>query len=505
MKKQFIKKISGLFGKNKEGTSAVFINTAYLYLAVPIYIFVFGWFKLPLALISSVVISAGLYFAIKNAPKADISFLCRKNAAVIFAVIVLAFLWMYMSGVGGFAFQNYDHMWRNAILEYLVDKPWPVIIEDSSPYFENPVAMVYYFALWLPAACAGKLWGLHAAHVFLYYWCLIGVLLVFYLISAYHRKLSLPIILAFIFFSGLDAVGSFVYSNSPDYTWFNSGHLEHWAFGFQYSSVTTQLFWVFNQAIPAWLITLLLLNMKDNKSLIFVFSFSLLFCTLPAIGMLPIIGYIAIKRFIELYDKKKPFKANAAVILRDIMTFQNVFAGGLIGITSALFLKANSSGSSGLEFTKPKLVFMSYIVFLFFECIIYYILIFKKHEKNGLYYVSLITLLIVPLVKAGAGIDFCMRASIPSLIVLFTLIIDAEISFLKENKRIAAAAIAAVLAVGGITSQHEILRAIQFTPNNLSNPEATTEATHIDLFDDGMRNNFFGEFEDSFFFKYIAK
>lgn len=504
MKIQF-KKIFSSFGNNEKRTSSAFINAAYIYLAVPMYIFIFGWFKLPLALISAAVISAGLYFAMKNAPQIDISFLCRKNVTVIFTIAVLAFVWMYMSGIGGFAFQNYDHMWRNAILEYLVDKPWPVIIEDSSPYFQNPVAMVYYFALWLPAACIGKLWGLHAAHVFLYYWCLIGVLLVFFMISAYHKKLSPIIILAFIFFSGLDAVGCFVYSNSPDYTWFNSGHLEHWAFGFQYSSMTTQLFWVFNQAIPAWLITLMLINMKDNKSLIFVFSFSLLFCTLPAIGMMPIIGYLTIKRFMELYDKNKSLKTNIPVILRDIFTFQNVIAGGLIGITSALFLKANSSGTTGIAFTKPELVFMSYLVFLFFECLIYYILIFKKHKKNGLYYVSLITLLIVPLVKVGAGIDFCMRASIPSLVILFTLVIDTEISFLKENKRIAAAMIATVLAIGGITSQHEILRTIQSTPNKVSNPEGTTEAAHIDLLEDGMRNNFFGEFEDSFFFKYIAK
>lgn len=500
-----LKKIFSSFGNNEKRTSSAFINAAYIYLVVPMYIFIFGWFKLPLALISAAVISAGLYFAMKNAPQIDISFLCRKNITVIFTIAVLAFVWMYMSGIGGFAFQNYDHMWRNAILEYLVDKPWPVIIEDSSPYFQNPVAMVYYFALWLPAACIGKLWGLHAAHVFLYYWCLIGVLLVFFMISAYHKKLSPIIILAFIFFSGLDAVGCFVYSNSPDYTWFNSGHLEHWAFGFQYSSMTTQLFWVFNQAIPAWLITLMLINMKDNKSLIFVFSFSLLFCTLPAIGMMPIIGYLTIKRFMELYDKNKSLKTNILVILRDIFTFQNVIAGGLIGITSALFLKANSSGTTGIAFTKPELVFMSYLVFLFFECLIYYILIFKKHKKNGLYYVSLITLLIVPLVKVGAGIDFCMRASIPSLVILFTLVIDTEISFLKENKRIAAAMIAAVLAIGGITSQHEILRTIQSTPNKVSNPEGTTEAAHIDLLEDGMRNNFFGEFEDSFFFKYIAK
>lgn len=49
------------------------------------------------------------------------------------------------------------------------------------------------------------------------------------------------------------------------------------------------------------------------------------------------------------------------------------------------------------------------------------------------------------------------------------------------------------------------MRAVQLTPNKLANPDATSEAAHIDLLDDGMRNNFFGEFEDSFFFKYIAK
>lgn len=504
MKKQF-KKLFNSFGKNEERTSAIFINSAYLYLAIPVYIFIFGWFKLPLALISAVIISIGLYFAIKNAPKTDVSFLCRKNIAKIFAVIVLAFLWMYMSGIGKFVFQNFDHMWRNAILEYLVEKPWPVVIKDSSPYFENPVAMVYYFALWLPAACIGKLWGLPAAHVFLYFWCLTGVVLVFYLIMAYHKKLSPVIIVAFIFFSGLDAVGSFVYANSPDYTWFNSVHLEYWSFGFQYSSMTTQLFWVFNQAIPAWLITLLLLHMKDNKSLVFAFSFSLLFCTLPAIGMLPIIGYVAIRRFIELYDKKKPFKSNIPGLLRDILTFQNVISGGLIGITSALYLKTNTSGSTGLQFINPKLVFMPYIVFLFFECLIYYILIFERHKKNGLYYVSLITLLIIPFIKVGGGIDFCMRASIPSLIVLFTLVIDAEISLFDEKKRIAATILAIVIAIGGITSLHEILRTIQYTPNYFSDPEATGEADHIDLLEDGMRNNFFGEFEDSVFFQYIAK
>ncbi len=233
-------------------TSSVFIKIAYLYLALPFMIFIFGWFKLPIALISAAIVIAGLYFAFRYAPKTDISQFSRENIPKILMIIIIAFIWVYMSGIGGFAFQNFDHMWRNAILKNLVEYEWPIIINDASPYFSEPVAMIYYFAFWLPSACVGKLMGLHAAHTFLYFWSVIGILIVFYLISAFHKKLSIPVIIAFIFFSGLDIVGSFLYNNHADFTWFSSEHIEHWAYGFQISSFTTQLFSLFSQGYPAW-------------------------------------------------------------------------------------------------------------------------------------------------------------------------------------------------------------------------------------------------------------
>ena len=39
-------------------------------------------------------------------------------------------------------------------------------------------------------------------------------------------------------------------------------HIEWWARFYQFSSFTTQLFWVFNQAVPAWIATLLVLSTK---------------------------------------------------------------------------------------------------------------------------------------------------------------------------------------------------------------------------------------------------
>lgn len=489
----------------KTGASPIFCRLAYIYLAIPFLIFVFGWFKLPLALVSAAIIIVGLYFAMMYAPSLDISQINRQNIPKIVCAVVLAVVWVYMSGIGGYAFQNYDHMWRNAILETLVDNEWPVYINDSAPFFENPVAMIYYFAFWLPAAWYGKHFGMASAYGFLFIWAVIGILFIFYLISAFHKKIALPMMIAFIFFSGLDAVGAFIYTNSPDYTWFNTLHLENWASGFQISSMTTQLFWVFNQAIPAWLITLLLLHLKDNRSLVFIYSFSLLFCTLPAVGLLPFMAYFFIRRCVQIYDKKTLFKDNIIAMLKDSLTFQNVAAGGLIGITSYLFLKSNATGTQGIAYTEIKRFLMPYLMTVFFEFLIYHILIYKKQSKNGLFYVSLGTLLVVPLIRVGPHVDFVMRASIPALVVLFILVMDTLSSYVKEKKLLASGILILTLSLGGLTAQHEIMRTITSTTNSANDPNVPLKATEIDLFQDGARGNFFGEYNDSFFFKHIAK
>lgn len=489
----------------KSGMSPIFSRLAYIYLAVPFLIFVFGWFRLPLALICSAVIIVGLYFAMLYAPSLDIPRINKQNIPKIICAVILAVVWVYMSGIGGYAYQNYDHMWRNAILETLVDSNWPVYVNDTAPFFENPVAMIYYFAFWLPAAWVGKHFGIAAAYKFLFIWAVVGVLLIFCMISAFHKKMALPMMIAFIFFSGLDTVGAFIYTNSADYTWFNTLHMENWAPGFQISSMTTQLFWVFNQAIPAWLITLLIMHQKDNRSLVFIYSFSLLFCTLPAVGLIPFVAYFFIKRCVKLWNKKAEIKENCIVLLKDVMTFQNIAAGGIIGITSYLFLKSNATGNQGFEYTEIKKFLMPYLMTVFFEFLIYHILIYKKQSKNGLYYVSMATLLVVPLIRVGPHVDFVMRASIPALVVLFVLVMDSLYSYLKEKNFIISGVIILTLALGGLTAQHEIMRTIVCTTNSATDPSVPLKATEIDLFQDGARGNFFGEYEDSFFFNHIAK
>ncbi|MBR3629410.1 MAG: hypothetical protein IKN55_02945, partial [Oscillospiraceae bacterium] len=344
-----------------------------------------------------------------------------------------------------------------------------------------------------------------AAHSFLFLWCLIGVLLVFTLLLGLSKKVSPWIVLAFVFFSGLDAVGDFVMHNSAGYLWFTGNHLENWAYGFQMSSFTTQLFWVFNQAIPAWLITLLLLLQRDNRSLVFVYSFAFMTCTLPAIGMLPIIACIFIRRIVQLYDKSKSFKENLRPLALDFCTIQNLVTGLLITLVSYLFLKSNTTGGSGFRKTDMENLFASYLIFILLEFLVYYLVIFPRKQKDPLYWVSLVTLLIVPMISFGEHVDFVMRASIPALVVLFTMIVDALDQYRTSGNKLAAVLLTGLLVLGGLTAYHEIDRTICKTVDHARDESVPMLADQIDLYEDGKRGNFFGEYQDSLFFRYLAK
>ncbi|MBR3630673.1 MAG: hypothetical protein IKN55_09430 [Oscillospiraceae bacterium] len=487
-------------------TSRLPVRLAYLYLSVPMYIFFFGWLKIGYALLMAAVLTAGLFFAWRAAPEIDVSQFCRKNLLRLFGVGLIAVLWMYFSGIGGLTYQNFDHMWRNAVLTELVSNDWPVIVTDSE-YFEHPAALIYYFALWLPAALAGKCFGMEAAQSTLFFWCLIGVLLCFTLILGLCRKVSVWIVLGFVFFSGLDTVGDFLLHNSTDYLWFTGNHLEYWmTYDFQMSCMSTQLLWVFNQAIPAWIITLLLLCQKDNRSLIFVYTFSFLSCTLPAIGMLPIVACIGIRRMVQSYDKEKPFRQNLPSLLREVFTLQNCVTGILMTLVSYLFLKSNTQSANGFHKLEMKNQLVCYLVFCFLEFVIYYLLIFRAHRRSALYWVSFATLLVVPLIKVGYFADFVMRGSIPSLVVLYILVMQAFLTYRKENARIAFAALLAVFLIGSLTAYHELNRTLFNTVEHAKDPEGhPLIAEEIQLIEGSTRSNFYGEIQDSFFFRYLAK
>jgi uncharacterized membrane protein len=99
----------------------------WLYLALPFIIFCMGWLRLAAALPVVLVMLWALGVLWKSTASTDN--LISTRVAIL--VVVLTGLWVFLSGVGGYAFQNWDHNWRNAVLRDLITYHWPVVY--SSP------------------------------------------------------------------------------------------------------------------------------------------------------------------------------------------------------------------------------------------------------------------------------------------------------------------------------------------------------------------------------------
>mgnify|MGYP000190543062 CR=1 FL=1 len=62
-------------------------------------------------------------------------------------------------------------------------------------------------------------------------------------------------------------------------------HLEWWTNDFQFSSLTTCLFWVFNQTVGAWLATVCFLQEKDCRNYLLLGTACLMCGPFPFVGL----------------------------------------------------------------------------------------------------------------------------------------------------------------------------------------------------------------------------
>lgn len=453
-----------------------------LYLGIPILIFIIGWCKILIAIILSSLLIYGIYSFFKQNFK-----LVKLNKKVIinFIVIVLiSFVWVYLSGIGGLNYQNFDHQYRNSIFNLLISESWPVILPPSGAY-DFPIGLCYYIAIFLPAALFGKSFGLAAGYIFLYLWCSIGVLLTLLYLTKITKLNKYIVIILFIFFSGLDILNASIHGNNIVDLLYFSKHLE-WSTAFQFSSNTTQLFWVYNQAIPTWLLTLLIINQKDNKYLGFIYSFSLLYCTLPAISLSIIVIY---KMLFENYKKSKKY-------LKEIFSFENIVCGIPILLLSYLYLKGNLA-SENIYLIDFSHNIIDVIITLFCEVIIYIFIIFKYQNNNKWLYLTLIIAFICPFIAIGNGGDFCMRVSMPILMVLFILIIKSLDKAKLKKDWLVIVSFIIVFTIGSLTPINEIKRTVYNTINGYNNKAISLT--------DKRNDNFFCNVENNTFFTYIVK
>jgi hypothetical protein len=91
---------------------------------------------------------------------------------------------------------------------------------------------------------------------------------------------------------------------------------------------------------------------------------------------------------------------------------------------------------------------------------IYAILLFRENKKNILYYISFIPLIFIPFFQIGNASDFCMRASIPAIVLIDYMVLNKI--FNSKEKDMTYNILILVLFIGFMTSFTEITRNINY-------------------------------------------
>lgn len=496
------------------GGGKIIIAFTYAYMVLPFVIFAVGWMRLYFWLPIVTAVLFCTWKAWNDTPAVWSPQFSKDNIIKTVFICTIIAIWIFYSGIGHRAFQNSDHYYRNRIFQILVEHQWPVynrdIVSDIYPEGTAVTSLIYYIGFWMPAAIVGKLFGLEAGFVFQMIWAFIGILLVYYYICARKKTILIWPLALLIFFSGLDIVGISLVGINNIFTLDQAAHIEWWISPYQYSAMTTQLFWVFNQSIPAWLCTVFAMQHTNNRSLIFLLATCMLHSTFPFIGLLVLTTFWMLSRRYDLPENmigRGKWKCWTIAFIKDSITIQNLLGGGIIGVFTYLYLRGNVA-SSNITAQGPGSVFASivwarYLIFVILEVGIYFVLTYRYNHNRGIYFAALLSLIVIPL-SGGSSRDFTMRVSIPALLVLLLIVQDTlEESRLKKDQFVFWGLVV-TLCIGSVTPIHEITRAIRGT---VDWQNRGIDYTAVTVSEQEILNYpvYTGGADHNLFFDYIAK
>ena len=253
------------------------------------------WFKWFVSIPAIACLVTALVLAIKKVKYKKLEeYKSIFNIKRIIILLVFIFGLNILSGAGGLFYQNWDYRGRNAILHDLIDYDWPVKYDYTEQEYEaNKIGadkgfLSYYFAYWLPAAAIGKVMGFKIANLFLLLWQTASTVLFFYLLCRKLNKVKLKYFLVFICFGGLDIITRIIINiwTGENVSLIGTTHIDTANGMFCMSTFITQLFWVFNQSVPAWIATMLFINDESYENLGVYVALLLPFSPFPCLGLI---------------------------------------------------------------------------------------------------------------------------------------------------------------------------------------------------------------------------
>jgi hypothetical protein len=440
---------------------------AIAYLSLPLIIFLIGWLQLwaavPLvgcALCSLKPALSGMRAGGARWPTSRFQ---------LSAAIAVGCAWTACAGIGHWVFANADWHLRDAVLHDLVLGRWPVgygMLEGRPSLLRAPIG--YY----LPAALLGKWAGLGAAHAAMAAWTAIGASLFLLLVfsqSPARAGATLVVAAVIVLFSGADVIGTMLRSPGFISHWDVTRHLEWWAGSYQYSSMTTQLFWVPNHALGGWLAVGLMGRPTQRSALEPVWPILLvalaLWSPLTALGTAPFVLYRvggAMLRERSLRIAAPRVWAPALIVGLVVAAYLTLDAGRIP--------RSWTVGRSGTGLAAVAIDLWHQAEFFLLEAglIGFAVLAIRRGTDVVL---ALVLLALLPLVSFGAANDLVMRVSIPALTVIA---VGAALALCRDavdsGMRLKQSILAGLLAIGAVTPFQEFARAavLERWPINLN-------------------------------------
>lgn len=426
-----MKEVSTLSNKGSDGKvrikSHILLSSGLIWLVLPVMIFMFGWLRLYIAIPAALILGAVSFLAVKDWKKT--TYEVEFDIVFVIAAAVLAVLLCTFCDIGEYVWGTTDHAYRRAILRDLVNYDWPVIYDLSDQtdplsiaYLgTGKVAFSYYISYWMVPASIGKIAGFKAANAVLLLWSSIGIFLISVCSCFFLKKQTYAVLYTLIFFSGLDFIPYLIYGaiGTQDWMWLE-GYTQHIAV----ISNINNLMNVYNQCIPCWLITVMILMQKNNRNIGLLGSLMFAFSPWATIGVIPLAVWALFR------DRQK---------IVSIFTITNIVPAILLFCIYAPSYMANSnavsvSGPTFSFYEDIGAFLVGYLMVLAVEVLPFAVLLWKRFHKMSLYWVTLVTLAVLPLYKVSSQNDFTMRSTMPALFVLAVMLAGAINGYIKDNR-----------------------------------------------------------------------
>lgn len=501
-----------MYIKKKEwDIDKIFMFVSLLYIVLPVCLFFCGWIRFGYALCFVCLSVIAFYLMFHRLTDVSVNIENIMSVKHWAFLLIVLFVWLYFSGMCQTAYQNDDLWARNAVYRDLCDYNWPVVYDLSKQSglmqqisgSSGNVLLSYYFTWWLVPAFLTKCFGLgnFSRNLILFIYAFIGLLCVFYNLFRYFKKVSYSAILIFVFFGGMDILGYLLINGSFPQLF---SHIEWWAGYFQLSSNTTLLFWVFNQAVPVWIIMLLFLQC-ERYSGVFLTACCFAYSPWAFIGLLPILC-------VRFFGKESEGDGwLQSLDTRSVLLF---FSGLILCFAYGMFYLSGTGvhGESYFIFNNTShfwIIFSRLVLFLVFEVLAYYVIM---HKRVFLYRYSVIALLefcAFPLFVV-VQYSWVIRGLIPAgfLLMIFCIrFLSEQDKGLLSYKR----CLFVILVLGSLASAFEIGRSVDVTATNgIVLNDDVYSLGNVGIKDESImnliENQFYShEYEGSFFGKYLLR